>query len=157
MIKKRKQLELMILLLSSIGVRPPPLTLRYWNLEPNFRREKKEFSNYFLLFPLHWNLILKSWSIYLKVLNYEKELEEMKSMTRQEFVASLRRLVLQIVIVISREIYVLLSQWGICCISQGFVVFSFKSFSCLIEHKNCVILYTNPIYYITYFLLMQEK
>ena len=28
---------------------------------------------------------------FLKVCNYEKELEEMKNMTRQEFVASLRR------------------------------------------------------------------
>lgn len=29
--------------------------------------------------------------LFVKVSNYEKELEEMKNMTRQEFVASLRR------------------------------------------------------------------
>jgi hypothetical protein len=36
-------------------------------------------------------IVLKVVFLYFQVSNYEKELEDMKHMTRQEFVASLRR------------------------------------------------------------------
>lgn len=91
MIKKKRQQEPTIWRLSSTGVRPPLQTFRWAQLHAItiYLHCSIYLYMYFTYFYLKcFDLTL--WSI-LKVINYEKELSEMKNMTRQEFVASLRR------------------------------------------------------------------
>lgn len=74
--------------------------LKYWGptTTTNFPVSNPSYSFYiFLLMGHRWNLqnyssTHKNTHVFAQVSNYEKELEEMKNMTRQEFVASLRRL-----------------------------------------------------------------
>lgn len=84
MIKRTRQQEHMISQRSSTGAPLPPPTSQY-------ARDKHLFGKYkyyLRIIHLYHVIIMQT---YCQVSNYEKELEEMKSMTRQEFVASLRR------------------------------------------------------------------
>lgn len=90
MTKKIKQLELTIWLLSSTGVLLLQQTSQYVSyFWPLYTRKKKKISFWFF-----YTLVVISSLVFFcifQVSNYEKELEEMKHMTRQEYVASLRR------------------------------------------------------------------
>ena len=100
MTRKRRRPGRTILQPSSIGALPPPLTSLYWLLDSshlisyhsiNYNlsdTERRQHSLIVLLLPESLTPFVS-----LQLANYEKELEEMKMMTKQEFVASLRRYV----------------------------------------------------------------